>query len=164
MKQMVMSIAALLLLSTAVKAQENGGQRPERPRMDRTEMIQRRTDGVVKKYGLNEEQAKQLLSLNTKFADQMGPRGPRPDGQGMRRGNRGQRPQGGDSIRQQRPQRPQGEANQQRPQMDDRMKAYDEELQKIMTPEQYKAYKADQEERMKQFGQRGQGQRRQRQN
>ena len=35
-------------------------------------------------------------------------------------------------------------------QMGEQMKAYEEELQKIMTPEQYKAYKADQEERMKQ--------------
>ena len=50
MKQMVMSIAALLLLSTAVKAQENGGQRPERQRMDRTEMIRKnltRTIAVI---------------------------------------------------------------------------------------------------------------------
>lgn len=160
-----MTIAALLLLSTAAVAQDNQGQRPERQRLDRTEMIQRRTDAVVQKYGLNAEQAKQLLSLNTKFADQMGPRGPRPDGQGMRRGDRGQRPQGGDSLRQQRPQRPQGDANQQRPQgprMNAQNNAYDEELQKIMTPEQYKAYKADQEERMRQFGgQRGQRRRQQ---
>ena len=48
--------------------------------------------------------------------------------------------------------------------MNEQMKAYNEELQKILTPEQYKAYQADQEERMRQFGQRGQGQRRQRQN
>lgn len=160
-----MTIAALLLLSTAAVAQDNQEQRPERQRLDRTEMIQRRTDAVVQKYGLNAEQAKQLLSLNTKFADQMGPRGPRPDGQGMRRGDRGQRPQGGDSLRQQRPQRPQGDANQQRPQgprMNAQNNAYDEELQKIMTPEQYKAYKADQEERMRQFGgQRGQRRRQQ---
>jgi Spy/CpxP family protein refolding chaperone len=34
------------------------------------------------------------------------------------------------------------------------MKAYDEELQKIMTPEQYKSYKADMEKR-RQEGPRG---------
>ena len=173
MKQTLLSIAALLLLSTAAMAQNGQGQRPNGQRLDRTEMIQRRTDGVVKKYGLNEEQAKQLLSLNTKYADQMGPRGGRGGGQGMRDGQRRQRPEGGDSLRQQRPQRPQGEAGQ-RPQgqrgpqmggqMNEQMKAYNEELQKILTPEQYKAYQADQEERMRQFGQRGQGQRRQRQN
>ena len=165
MKQTVMSIAALILLSTAAMAQGNQGQRPEGQRLDRTEMIQRRTDRVVQQYGLNAEQAKQLLSLNTKFADQMGPRGGRPGGMGMRSGNRGPRPQGNDSLRQQRPQRPQGDANQQRPQgprMNAQNNAYDEELQKIMTPEQYKAYQADREERMKQFGgQRGQRPRRQ---
>ena len=65
MKKIVVSIAALLLLSTAAIAQDNQGQRPERPRVDRTEMIKQRTDDLVKKYGLNEEQATQLLSLNT---------------------------------------------------------------------------------------------------
>lgn len=162
MKQTILSIAALLMLSTAVMAQNGQDQRPGQQRLDRTEMIQKRTDDVVKKYGLNEEQAKQLLSLNTKFADQMGPRGGRP-GQGMRPGNRGPRPQGNDSLRHQRRQRPQGEAGQQgRPQRNNQMQAYEEELQKIMTPEQYKAYRADMEERMKQFGgQRGQRPRRQ---
>ena len=162
MKQTLLSIAALLLLSTAAMAQNGQGQRPNGQRLDRTEMIQRRTDGVVKKYGLNEEQAKQLLSLNTKYADQMGPRGGRGGGQGMRDGQRRQRPEGGDSLRQQRPQGQRGP--QMGGQMNEQMKAYNEELQKILTPEQYKAYQADQEERMRQFGQRGQGQRRQRQN
>jgi hypothetical protein len=152
MKQTVMSIAALILLSTAAMAQDNQGQRPEGQRLDRTEMIQRRTDRVVQQYGLNAEQAKQLLSLNTKFADQMGPRGRRPNGQpggpGMRRGQGQGQPQAGDTARVRR-QRP--------PQMDGQMNEYETELQKILTPDQYKAYKADQEQRMRQFGgQRGQ--------
>ena len=50
MKQIVVSIAALLLLSTAAMAQDNQGQRPDRQRMDRTEMIKQRTDETVKKY------------------------------------------------------------------------------------------------------------------
>ena len=135
MKQIMISIAAMLMLSTAAMAQDNQGQRPNRQGFDRTEMIQRRTDGVVQKYGLNEEQAKQLLSLNTKFADMMGPRGG----------------QMSDSLRQQ---------------MAEQQKAYEEELQKIMTPEQYKSYQADQEQRRQQFGgQRGpRGQRGQRPN
>jgi len=150
MKQIVISIAALLLLSTAAMAQDNQGQRPERQRMDRTEMIKQRTDDVVKKYGLNEEQAKQLLSLNTKYLGQMGgPRGPRPGGQGMRQGNRGERPQMADSTAQRRPQ---GGPRQGRPQMGGQMDEYNTELQKIMTPEQYKTYQADREERMRQFG------------
>lgn len=154
-----MSIAALILLSTAAMAQDNEGQRPERQRLDRTEMIKQRTDDVVKRYGLNEEQAKQLLSLNTKYLGQMGgQRGQRRGGPGMRPGNGGPRPQMNDSTAQRRPQ------GGPRPQMGGQMKEYEDELQKIMTPEQYKAYQADREERMKQFGQRGQrGQRRQQQ-
>ena len=63
MKQTVMSIAALILLSTAAMAQDNQGQRPEGQRLDRTEMIQRRTDRVVQQYGLNAEQAKQPFCI-----------------------------------------------------------------------------------------------------
>ena len=45
-----------------------------------------------------------------------------------------------------------------REKMEKDMKAYDEELQKIMTPEQYKNYKADMEKRRKEgpHGPRGQ--------
>lgn len=35
------------------------------------------------------------------------------------------------------------------------MKQYDEELQTILTPEQYKEYKADAEKRMREGGRRG---------
>lgn len=155
-----MSIATLLLLSTAAIAQDNQGQRPERQRMDRTEMIKQRTDDIVKKYGLNEEQAKQLLSLNTKYLGQMGgQRGPRRGGPGMGPGNGGQRPQMNDTTARRRPQggQRQGGPRQGGMQMGGQMQEYNQELQKILTPEQYKAYQADREERMRQFGgQRGQ--------
>lgn len=155
MKKIVVSIAALLLLSTAAIAQDNQGQRPERPRVDRTEMIKQRTDDIVKKYGLNEEQAKQLLSLNTKYLGQMGgQRGPRRGGPGMGPANGGQRPQMNDSTARRRPQ---GGPRQGGMRMGGQMQEYNQELQKILTPEQYKAYQADREERMRQFGaQRGQ--------
>ena len=155
MKQILMTIAASMLLSTAAMAQDNNPQNGQRPNPQ--EMIQRRTDRTVQQYGLNAEQAKQLLSLNTKYADMMTPRfgrGQRPGGQGGARpgGNR-QRPVQGDSIRQPRGQRPEGG---QRPEMSEQMKAYNEELQKIMTPEQFKAYQADME-RMRQGMGRGMG-------
>lgn len=160
MKRIVMSIATLLLLSTAAIAQDNQGQRPERQRMDRTEMIKQRTDDIVKKYGLNEEQAKQLLSLNTKYLGQMGgQRGPRRGGPGMGPGNGGQRPQMNDTTARRRPQggQRQGGPRQGGMQMGGQMQEYNQELQKILTPEQYKAYQANREERMRQFGgQRGQ--------
>jgi Spy/CpxP family protein refolding chaperone len=45
-----------------------------------------------------------------------------------------------------------------REKMEKQMKAYEEELQKIMTPEQYKSYKSDMEKRRKERprGSRGQ--------
>ena len=159
MKQIVISIAAMLMLTTAAMAQEEQGQRPQRQRMDRTEMIQKRTDDVVKKYGLDEKQAKQLLSLNTKFADKMGGRrGMRPDGHGQRPDRRGQRPDmkqnnmkaPNDTARMRRPDGPRPN----REQMEENMKAYDKELQEIMTAEQYKAYKADMEKRRQEGRQR----------
>jgi len=161
MKQILFTIAASMLLSIAAMAQDNNPQNGQRP--DPKEMIQRRTDRTVQQYGLNEEQAKQLLSLNTKYADMMTPRfgrGQRPGGRGGARpgGNR-QRPAQGDSIRQPRGQRPEGGQRPQggqRPEMSEQMKAYNEELQKIMTPDQFKAYQADQE-RMRQGMGRGMG-------
>lgn len=144
----------MMLLSTAAMAQDDQKQRPQGQRPDRTEMIQKRTDDVVKKYGLNDKQAKELLSLNTKFADKMrGPRGMRPEGKGKRPEGKdvrqgGPRPEGkqmSDSLRMRRPdgQRPGRRA------MDENMKEYEQELQKIMTPEQYKAYTADRDDRAK---------------
>jgi hypothetical protein len=151
------------MMSVTMTAQENASEnKPEMKRPDMTEMAKQRTDETVKKYGLNEEQAAKLLELNTKYADRMGPRrGGRPDG--MRRGERGMRP---DSMRQHR-QRPEAEMKEApaerngRPEMrrgrEDfrkQMEEYDAEIQKIMTEEQYKAYKADREKRM-QEGPRG---------
>lgn len=161
MKKIILAFVAFMTM-TAAQAQGNFGQgNGERREMDRTEMTKRRTDDAVKKYSLNEEQAAKLLALNTKYADKIG------FGGGMRGGNRGMRPRpnfgGGDN---------QGGGQGQRPEMTEEMreqfakmrqereeatKQYEAELQQIMTPEQYKAYQADQEEMRRNFGRRGQG-------
>ncbi len=160
MKKMILAIAAALMMSVTMTAQETTSEnKPEMKRPDMTEMIKHRTDETVKKYGLNEEQAAKLLELNTKYSNTMGPRrgGPRPDG--MRRGGRGMRP---DSMRTPRP-RPEGEIKEAPAERDGRpgmrgdregfrkqMEEYNTELQKIMTEEQYKAYREDMEKRMQQ--------------
>lgn len=142
MKRMVYVAAIMLLMSSAIMAQEETKQ-DQRPKFDRMELIQKRTDDVVKRYGLNEEQAQQLLSLNTKYAENMrGPRGQRPQGR------RGEQDENGNRSMRPRQGRPQG---------GDNMKAYDEELQKILTPDQYKAYSEDRANRMRGRG-RGFGQ------
>ena len=152
---MILAIAATMMMTAATAHDNNQQKRQDSRKMDPTGMVQRRTERTVKDYGLNETQAKQLLELNKKYADKMGPgaRGMRPGGRDMRGGrdnggqDRGQRPQLTEE------QRKQMEAN--RKQMEESMKQYDTELQKIMTPEQYKAYQADMEKRRKEGPRRG---------
>ena len=155
MKKMILAFIAFITV-TAVQAQENNAQgNSERRDTDRTEMTKRRTEDAVKKYGLNDDQAAKLLALNTKYADKMGPgRGGMRGGRGMRprpdfgNGQQGERPQMTDEQREQF-----AKARQER---QEATKQYEAELQQILTPEQYKAYQADQEAMRKNFGRRGQ--------
>ena len=164
MKKTILAIAAAIMMSANVAAQDkkDQGQQPQQP--DKTEMIKQHTDQMVKDYSLNQEQGEKLLVLNTEYADKMpmmfrGPRG----------GQRGQRPQ----FNAQRPQRPDSATQGQRPPRGERpqmnreemrknMEAYNTELQKIMTEEQYKKYQDDMQKRMQRGPQGGPGQRRER--
>lgn len=155
MKKLMMIVAAAFL-STATFAQGFGN-------FDQGEMVKNRTEEQVKQYKLNDEQAKQLEALNTKYAEKMGfgfmmMGGGRGMGRGM---GGGQRPQGGGMGPGMGQGGPQGGfgggqmpqmSEEQRAQMQERMRqmqenmeAYDKELEQIMTPEQFKAYKEDQE-------------------
>ena len=120
MKKMMFTLAAALMMSAAAFAQGNGGG--QRPQMDRDQMIKMRTDRTVERYKLNEEQAKQLLELNTKYADTQA-FGSRRGGGRMGGGRRGGK------------------------QREESTKAYNAELEKILTPEQYKQYQEDQQNR-----------------
>ena len=157
MKKMMLSLmAAMLIGTTAVAQEESQTQRPEK-KFDKTEMVKNRTDKTVKRYGLNDKQAKQLLELNTKYADKMEPRGGRhhhgPKGGPGRppKDAKGQRPEPPKDAKGQRPEPPKDDAKRQEhhKQMEETMKAYDAELKQIMTAEQYKAYKADMEKHRK---------------
>ena len=157
MKKMMLSLmAAMLIGTTAVAQEESQAQRPEK-KFDKTEMVKNRTDKTVKRYGLNDKQAKQLLELNTKYADKMEPRGGRhhhgPKGGPGRppKDAKGQRPEPPKDAKGQRPEPPKDDAKRQEhhKQMEETMKAYDAELKQIMTAEQYKAYKADMEKHRK---------------
>ena len=158
MKKMILALVAVMSM-TAAQAQDGNRQRGERRQMDKTEMAKHRTDEVVKQYGLDEQQAAKLLELNKKYADKMGPRmgGPRGQRPGARRGGNDDGQQQG-----QRPELTEEQKQQMAAERQARQKAmeeYDAELQQILTPEQYKAYKADQEKRRPDGGRRG-GQRR----
>lgn len=122
-----MTLAAALFISSTALAQEKNDNRKQ-------EMIKHRTERTVKEYNLNDKQAKQLLELNTKYADMMRPM--------HRHGGPGHH-----GMRGQRPEPPKGDTKEMHEKMKKDMKAYDEELQKILTPEQYKNYKSDMEKR-----------------
>ena len=163
MKKILLTIVAGMLMTANVMAQEANQNRPERRQMDPKEMVKQRTNETVEKYKLSEEQAAKLLELNTKYMGKI-PMGPMA---GMR--GQGRRPQGQMGQMPQRPQRPQNDTVQgRRPQMGQmgqmgnreemrkNMEAYNAELEKIMTQEQYAKYRESMGRRMG-GGQRGQG-------
>jgi len=124
-------------------------------------MIQRRTDMVAQRYGLDDKQKEQLLELNKKYSDvmPMGPmRGGRPRGDGQMR-RQGPPPAGNGEGAQARPPRGgmgQGNGPGRGPGRFDpeKMKEYEEGLKSIMTPEQYEKYEADRKQRMERMPQR----------
>jgi len=173
MKKVIMALLAAMTMSANVMAQQNEQEQVEQRRQqpNRTEMVKKRTEQMVEKYKLNETQAAQLLELNMRYAEKMGPMGgPR----GQRGGQRADRPQQREkkdvpadtTYRQKRPQGQgeQGAGNRRAgsEEMRKNMEAYDKELQSILTEEQYQAYKNDNKRRGPQ-GNRGE-RRHQRQN
>lgn len=146
-----MAIAAMMVISTASMAQDNNEKKQVPRKMDRTEMVKHRTDRMVKEYGLDEAQAQKLLELNTAYADKMprmgGPRpgGPRPQGQPDAKqkvdgttGATAQQPA-------ERPSKEQMEAR--RAEMMKNTEAYQAELKKILTDEQYNKFIENQKNR-----------------
>ena len=144
MKKILMTLAAAFMMSAAAFAQGGfgGGQ------FDPEQMIKMRTDRTVEQYKLNADQAKQLLELNKKYNDRlMGGFG----GFGGRRG--GGMGQGGQMPELTEEQRTQMEEA--RKKREEAQKEYDAELEKIMTPDQFKQYQEDQKNRRQRGGGRG---------
>lgn len=150
MKKIIFAIIAAITVSTSVLAQTEDGKKPERKPMDKTEMVKRQTEHMAKEYGLNETQAAQLLEVNTAYADKM-PRMGRPRNGGGRGQMRGQqRPDGttgatAQSENRERPSREQMEARMK--EMKANKEAYDAELKKIMTDEQFAKYQENSKKR-----------------
>ena len=145
MKQMIMTLMAAVMVSTAAVAQDKNSNKPSEDNNRKLEMVKHRTDKMVEDYQLNDKQAKKLLELNTEYADMMRP--PHHGHHGPH-GMRGQRPEPPkDDMKGERPEPPKGDREDRREKMMETMKAYDAELQKIMTAEQYEKYKADMQQR-----------------
>ena len=152
MKKLVLTMIAMVTMSLSAMAQDTAQVRRQ---FNPEQMAKMRTDAVVKKYGLNEEQAKKLLDLNTRFAGKIRPMGPMG---GQRRGGQrmqGDRPQrmNPDSLRAQGQRRGQGQRGGgcNREEMQKNIEAYNNELKSILTPEQYEAYQRDEQQNRRQF-------------
>lgn len=180
MKKAMMALVAAVMMSTNMAAQTDGQTQatPRQPQMDKTEMIKKHTEQMVKDYALDEQQAAALLALNTEYSDKMpmmmgpGPRDGQRGQQGeMRRPMRGQRPQNSearpqrdearpqlpDSVRPGRMQRPMGgRPGMNREEMRKVMEGYNEGLKKIFTDEQFKKYEETMNKRRQQMGRGGQ--------
>ena len=150
MKQIVITIvAAVMFSSTAMAQDQEKGKKKE-------EMIKHRTEMMVKDYNLDDKQAKQLLELNTKYADKMRPRHHGPHGR--HHGMKGERPEPPKGECQDSP-KSDKKCERQKPSKEEmqakhkeRMESwntYNAELQKILTPDQYKKYQTDMEKRHK---------------
>ena len=108
MKQIVMTMVALLTMTTAMAQNNENGKRPEFKKPTPEEMTNRMADQLK----LDDKQKTKVLELNKEYENVlMGPGMGR--GRGMGRGPRGQRPDGetgasqkNDEQKQQRPQRP----------------------------------------------------------
>lgn len=158
MKQFMMTLMAAVMVSTAAVAQDKEDDNKSLQDNNRKqEMVKHRTDRLVKDYQLNDKQAKQLLELNTKYADKMRPHHTRHHGPHGMKGQRPEPPKGDvkgerpeppkDEKKGERPEPPKGDRQGRHKEMNETMKAYEAELQKIMTPEQFKQYQADMKER-----------------
>ena len=147
MKKLFMVIAAALMISSATYAQDENNNNPQRRKFDKKEMIQKRTDNMVKEFGLDKNQAEKLLELNTTYADKLGTPGMRHF---MGRPGFGRGPQGGGNMgsdptmgqmdRPQLTEEQKAKMNKVREEMKENMKSYETALQGILTPEQFKAY------------------------
>lgn len=163
MKKAILTMVALVMMGGAAIAQDEQKKDNDKRMPNKTEMIQRRTDMMVNRYGLNDKQKEKLQKLNTEYADKLG--GP---GMGMRRGGHGghgmrpgQRPEAGGNAPSREGKRPEmseeqrAQMKQQMEQMRKNREAYGAELKKIMTEEQYKKFQDDEQQNRGRGGMRG---------
>ena len=135
MRKYVMALALFLCIgNTCLMAQT----KQDRRMPDKSEIIQKRTDRMAERYGLDENQKKELLELNKQYADKMFMGG---------RGNRPRRAIGGDSLSmRKRPDKAQIEEMMKK--MKATREAYNNGLKKIMNDSQFSKYEEEQKKMM----------------
>lgn len=136
-------LVALLFVGSMAMAQntDSNADQQKRQMPNAEEMVNRQTERMVKELSLNDSQKAQLLKLNKEYMGKIG------------RGMRGPRQQNADNNSQ-APTKEQMEKM--RTERKASMDAYNTELKKILTDEQYTLYQKKQQERMQQMKQRRQ--------
>lgn len=135
MKKYLLALVLLFSLSNVcVMAQENNG----RKKMDKSELIQKQTERMAERYGLDENQTKELLDLNTQYSDKMFMGRRVGQGNGMHRNGSMNK----DSLLvKERPSKEQIEEMMKK--RTEELEAYKSGLKKIMTDAQYSKYEED---------------------
>lgn len=168
MRKLLMTAVLVLSTSLSMTAQDNQGRQGQR--FSREQMIEMRTNDMATEYGLDDQQKQKLLELNKQYPEAMpfmrprgmrggqrgeGMRGPRGNGQGRMEGAPRDGAPRGEAGQGQRPRPSMG----QRPRMADKetMEKYEQQLQQIMTKEQYTKFQADRKAQMERFQQWGGG-------
>lgn len=137
MKRIAFLMVALFMMGGMIMAQ---GQRGEHKRMTPKERAERMTERMVKEYSLNDTQKTQLLELNLTKCEKMS--------------NRMSMHSGKDSKKEGKktPEVAKEKREKMRAEMKAANEAYNVQLQKIMTKEQYASYvkkQSEREQRMK---------------
>lgn len=145
MKKVLMVLVVALLTGSMAMAQNSS--RSDRS-TDPKERAERMTERMTKEYSLNDTQKKQVHEANLALMEKMGdmPMNRRPDMRGAQKDNKvkkGEKKQMTDTERQEK----KAEMGKKMEELKVARDAYDAQLKKIMTTEQYDAYSKKQAER-----------------
>jgi len=152
MKRKILIAAASLILAFGMASAQapSGNRAPQGPppqgyqsgdTRQSAQFARKRTDDMVRKYGLDQRQAKKLYRLNKRYGMPGGMPG-KNGGPGMQQGAPGGMPP---AMNGQQPSMEQRENMENRMREDmSRREKYEKKLSRILTPEQFRAYMNDQ--------------------
>ena len=155
MKRIILAVAAVFVMSAAAQAQCSDHK--EGKQCKKEQMIQSRTDRMVKRYGLDEEQAKKLKELNEEYAGLMPMRpAPRPgckgqacpDQQAGKGCDKQPKMDGAPGATNRKPCQEKADCEKMQKERMKAHKAYDEKLKKILGSEKFSQYQSDRKQAM----------------
>jgi len=154
----IFAAAAGLLCAVSLLAQEGRPERPGRPGprepMSDSLWAATRTQEMVEKYGLSPEQEGQVFNLNVQYADKLNFQPPQQEGE--RKDPRSMTEEERQAFFQQMQER-RGEMQERMQQMQESRKAYEKELEGVLTKDQLKAYRKDRRKQEAEMQRRMQG-------